>query len=174
MAAFLVDYCVAIGLGPGTAGLVLAAGSVAAIGARVVVGWLADPRSGGNVLVIATMLTVSGLVLASFPFVSSVAAVLAVTVVAYATGWGWPGLFHFTVVRSHPHAPVAATGVTQAGVYLGGVSGPWAFGSTIDQFGYIAAWRGASGSFLIAAVLMLVGRILARRAWRPTADIGQR
>lgn len=174
MASFLVEYAVAVGVRPGLAGVVLALGSITAVSARLAVGWLADRRGGGNLLLVTGMLVVGSAAVATFPRVSTAGPILAVTVLAYAVGWGWPGLFNFTVVRRNPQAPAVATGITQAGVYAGGVVGPLTFGLLVTSSGYPAAWYATSASLLTAAVLMVIGRSLARRAWLPPPGSGDR
>lgn len=169
MATFVVDYGVAAGVAADRAGVVLALGSLAAVTMRVVLGWLADRRRGGNLGIVAAMLVVGAAAVAAFPTATTAPALLAVTVVAYAVGWGWPGLFNFTIVRRNPQAPAAATGVTQVGVYVGGVAGPLVFGVLAQRAGYPTAWWTAAGWLVVAAALMLVGRVLARRAWLPQA-----
>lgn len=169
MATFVVDYGVAAGVAADQAGMVLALGSVAAVTMRVALGWLADRRRGGNLSIVTAMLVVGALAVAAFPAATTASTLLAVTLVAYAVGWGWPGLFNFTIVRRNPQAPAAATGVTQVGVYVGGVAGPLTFGVVAERAGYPTAWWTAAGWLLVAAALMLFGRALARRAWLPRA-----
>ena len=41
------------------------------------------------------------------------------SLLAFTFGWGWSGLFTFSVVRRNPRAPAASTGVTMTGVYVG-------------------------------------------------------
>lgn len=170
MATFLVDYAVTVGIPPGPAGLVLAIGSLAAIVSRISMGWLADRRRGGNLIVVGMMLAVGAAAVAALPLFSTWGALVIVTSFAYAVGWGWPGLFNFAVVRRNPQAPAAATGVTQTGVYIGGVSGPTVFGLLVGEFGYAVAWRWAAVWLVIGAILIFVGRRLALRAWRPGWD----
>lgn len=169
MATFVVDYGVAAGVAADQAGVVLALGSVAAVTVRVALGWLADRRRGGNLGIVTAMLVVGAGAVAAFPAATTASTLLAVTLVAYAVGWGWPGLFNFTIVRRNPQAPAAATGVTQVGVYVGGVAGPLTFGVLAERAGYPTAWWTAAAWLLVAAALMLLGRALARRAWRPRA-----
>jgi MFS family permease len=157
LGAFLVEYVVSTGWSPAAGGAVLAAGSVAGICARVGMGWLADKGAAGTLWVVAAQLAVGALAFAVLPLVDAGAVVL-VVLLAFAAGWGWPGLFNFLIVRHNPAAPAAATGVTQAGVYTGGVLGPLAFGFVVERSGYDLAWMGAAGSLLLAAVLVVMGR----------------
>jgi predicted MFS family arabinose efflux permease len=159
LGAFLVESAVSGGLAPGRAGLLLALGSGVGISARVLAGWVADRRDGGHLPVVAGLLAAGAggfaLLAAGGPL-----ALLVGTVLAFGAGWGWNGLFNFAVVRVNRNAPAAATGITQAGVLLGGVTGPWAFGTAVERASYPQAWLGAAAVALGAAGLMLVGRRL--------------
>lgn len=170
MGAFAVEYAVAVGIDPGPAGLVLGVGGLSAIISRIAMGALADRRDGSNLLVATGMLAVGAAAVLTFPHVRTVGPMALVVVVVYAIGWGWAGLFNFAVVRRHRHAPAAATGITQIGVYGGGVIGPVTFGLMVTHLSYAFAWRAAAVVMFAAAVLMFVGRAMARRAWREPVD----
>jgi hypothetical protein len=77
---------------------------------------------------------------------------------AFAAGWGWPGLFNFAVVRSNPGAPAAATGVTQTGASGGAAVGPVLFGVVVEAAGYGTAWLVSGALALAALVAILAGR----------------
>jgi MFS family permease len=158
LAAFLVDAGVAAGLREGSAGLLLAAASVTGVAVRAVTGWLADRRPRGRLRAVAAMLVVgaAGFVLLAtarpgWPFVAG-------GLLAFGAGWGWPGLFHFTIVDLHRQAPAAATGITQTGTYAGSAAGPLAVGVVIEQASYTAAWLCSAALALGAAAAMLAGR----------------
>jgi predicted MFS family arabinose efflux permease len=172
MAGFVVEYAVSVGIPTGTAGLILAVGSITAVSVRIGVGWSADRRTGGSLRVVIAMLASGGVAFACFPFATSVVTLGIVTVLAYAFGWGWPGLFNLAIIRGNPHAPAAATGVTQVGAYAGGVSGPLVFGLLVAGFGYRTAWWSSACWLLLAAALMALGRRAARRAWLPATRTG--
>jgi predicted MFS family arabinose efflux permease len=72
--------------------------------------------------------------------------------VAFALGWGWPGLFNLAVVDLHREAPGAATGISQSGIYVGAAIGPAAYGLLSSAIGYAAAWGVAGALSLVAAV----------------------
>jgi len=155
LAAFLVLGGVSAGLTPGLAGITLSVGSAWGIAARLTLGWIADRRHGGA-LGMVTWLLVAGA--AGFAALSSgVVPWLHVlgTLLGFGAGWGWPGLFNLAIVRSHPEAPAAATGVTQTGVYAGGVLGPPAFGLIVETASYRAAWLAAAAALLLAAGLII-------------------
>jgi predicted MFS family arabinose efflux permease len=71
--------------------------------------------------------------------------------VAFALGWGWPGLFNLAVVDLHREAPGAATGISQTGIYVGAAGGPAAYGLLSSAIGYAAAWGVAGALSLVAA-----------------------
>lgn len=170
--AFVVGYVVAVGVDAGTAGWILAIGSVAGISARVSMGWFADRRDGGNLVVVALMLLGGAAAVAVLSVVDTALPLAVATALAYALGWGWPGLFNFAVVRSHTQTPAAATGVTQVGVYLGGVTGPLTFGLLVSRFGYPTAWRMVTAAMIVAAILMLGGRRQMSRRQQHAAVTG--
>jgi MFS family permease len=84
-------------------------------------------------------------------------------VLAFAAGWGWPGLFNFAVVKTNPRAPAAATGITQTGASGGAAVGPLVFGLVAEAASYEAAWL-VSGAFALSALTaILVGRRMLLR-----------
>lgn len=171
MAAFVVEYAVHVGIEPGPAGFILALGSVIGVSARVGAGWLADRLGRGSLKMVIVMVGSGVVAFAAFPLVDTLVPLAIVTVLAYVVAWGWPGLFNLAIIRGNRHAPAAATGITQVGAYAGGVSGPFLFGLLVSQYGYSVAWWTASGWLLVAAILMFVGRVTARRIWlQPVGD----
>ena len=170
-AAFLVESAVAIGLTATAAGVLLGTGSAFGIAARVLVGWLADRRSGGYLTVITVMMAGGAVAMALFA-TGTPAAYYVGTVLVFAFGWSWPGLLTFAVVRLNPAAPAVATGYTQTGVFAGGATGPLVFGLLVSTGGYVLAWSAAALAMLAASVFMFLGRRmlladLARRAVVP-------
>jgi predicted MFS family arabinose efflux permease len=162
LGTFLVDSAVNRGLAPGIAGLTLTLGSVACLMARVGGGWLVDRRGAhGDVTTVAVLLLVGavGLALLAAP---GTAALAVGVLLGFGFGWAFPGLVNVAVVQLHPHAPAAATSITQTGVYAGGCAGPLAFGATAASHGYPTAWLGAAAAMLVAAGLILLGRHLLR------------
>jgi MFS family permease len=162
LGAFLVESSVAAGLRVETAGLLLASGSAANIVVRVAFGRLADGMSGGRLLLVAAMLAVG---VAGFGMLATgeVALILPGALLAFAAGWGWPGLFNFAVVKTSPGAPAAATGITQTGASGGAALGPLVFGLVAEAASYEAAWL-VSGAFALSALTaILVGRRMLLR-----------
>ena len=75
---------------------------------------------------------------------------------------GWAG---------RPDAPAAATGVTQAGLYVGGMLGPLAFGAIAERVGFSAAWTAAAASLGVAAVMTFVGRRVLAHGLRARPEL---
>ena len=163
LGAFLVVAAVQVGLSPGQAGLLLAAGSGLSVAVRLAAGWDADRRTGGHLTVVTAMLGSGALGMALLA-TGSPALLLPAVVLAFALGWGWPGLLNLAVVRLHPSAPAAATSVSQGGVFLGAALGPVLFGLVVELASFRAAWSAAAVALLAAAGLMRVGRRLLEPA----------
>ena len=89
------------------------------------------------------------------------------TVVAYAFGWGWNGLFNQVVVAVRPDRIAAATGMTQGGVFLGGTVGPLSFAAIVHAHGYEPAWLIAAGAALAAVVTVVTATCIAHRTGQP-------
>jgi MFS family permease len=172
--SFHVESVVAAGIGPGSAGLLYALGSVAGVAGRVLWGWLGDVVSGGRLIIVAGLIAVGALATAMFALSTRTAVLVLATVLVFGCGWGWNGLFNFAVVRLNPRAPGAATGITQTGTYLGGVAGPVLFGLAVDRWSYGPAWLGAGAVSLAAAAAVAAGRraLRADRARRLGAVTG--
>jgi Na+/melibiose symporter-like transporter len=123
LGANLVGSAVDAGISEAGAGLAIAAGSAASLVVRVALGQRADRRSSYGLGVVAALLLAGS---AGFALMASEQTLVFLigTMVAFALGWGWPGLFNLSVVASHRGAPAAATGVTQTGIYVGAAAGP--------------------------------------------------
>ncbi len=159
LGAFYVESAVSRGLSSGLAGFLLAAGGLSGITGRVLWGWQADRRDGRHLPRVAVLLLGGACGSLLLAYSSGRMVVLAAgTVLAFAAGWGWPGLFNFAVVRHNRSAPAAATGITQTGVYVGAVIGPPGFGWLVEHVSYTSAWLAAAGALIVAACLVTVGR----------------
>lgn len=171
LGAFLVVSAVTSGVSPGTAGFLLGGGSAVGIAVRLLVGWWADSRTGGHLVIVAAMLG-SGAFGMALLATTSVPFLVPGTVLAFGLGWSWPGLLTFAVVRLNPGAPAVATSITQTGVFAGGATGPLLFGLLVEAGSYRVAWSAAALALLVAALLMTVGRrmLLADRARRTVAS----
>lgn len=154
LGAYLVASAVDVGIAEGVAGLLAAAGSAVSLLSRVALGERADRRRDYGFAAVVALLVSGSLGFALLATGEAALFVLGVFV-AFALGWGWPGLFNLAVVDLNREAPGAATGVTQTGIYLGAAAGPAAYGVVSAELGYSAAW-GVSGALCIGAALALL------------------
>jgi predicted MFS family arabinose efflux permease len=165
LGAYLVASAVDVGVAEGTAGLLAALGSGLSLAVRISLGARADRRSAYGLEVVVLLLLAGSLGFALMATDAAAPFVLG-ALVAFALGWGWPGLFNLAVVDSHRDTPGAATGVSQTGIYVGAAGGPIAFGALYAEAGYDAAWLAVAASTLLAAgVFSLAAR--ANRRLRP-------
>jgi MFS family permease len=164
LGAYLVTTAVAAGLGEADAGLLLAVGSGLSILARVAVGWRADRQRSHRLTPMVAMLA-GGAVGFALLAVSEPLAVVVGALLAFALGWGWPGVFNLSVVSRHLEAPAAASGVTQTGIYAGAAAGPALFGLLAATASLAAAWTVTAGLALGGAALVA----LAERRYRAPA-----
>lgn len=165
--AFVASSGAERGLGPAQVAAVQVVGSLCCIGLRVLASSRGSRFPGAQVLGgVAAMLLVGtiGYVLLATP--SAVLFCLG-AVIAYAFGWGWNGLFNLSVSRARAGRVSAATGLTQGGVFLGGVLGPLLFAWVLDTRGLGAAWLAvAVGAF--AASLSIT---YAARRWAGVEEV---
>ena len=167
LAAFLVDATVSGGFSPASAGILLSIGSLSSVVVRVAVGSFVDARSFPLLPLVSMMLAAGAAGLAGLSLTTSPALVVVAAVVSYLGIWGWTGVFTLAIVRANPSAPAAATGVTQAGLYCGGVVGPSVFGYLAGTAGYQVAWR-------VTAAMAVLGAIgIGLSALRPPAIAGR-
>lgn len=148
-----------VGLTPSEAGILMAAGSALNILVRVGSGHRADLRHGRNLPVVAAQMVIGAASLAALS-ISSPWTFVPAALLAFGVGWSWPGLLLYAVVRVARDAPGVASGVVQAGAFAGGAAGPVLFGLTVETLGYATAWRIAGLLFLVAAILVMLGRRL--------------
>jgi predicted MFS family arabinose efflux permease len=150
LGAYLVASAVDVGIAEGAAGALSAAGSATSLLARIALGHRADRRRdyGFSTMVALLVAGAGGFALLA---VGEPAPFVAGAFVAFALGWGWPGLFNLAVVDLHREAPGAASGVSQTGIYVGAAAGPAAYGLLSAEIGYPAAWGVVGGLSLVAA-----------------------
>lgn len=136
------------------------AGSVSCIAARILAAWRGSHLEAHRML--AVLAALFGLGFCGFlllawgtPWSFAIGAVL-----AYACGWGWNGLFNLGVARARPGRVAASTGLTQGGVFLGGMAGPLLFALLIRVGGYGDAWvaMALTGVGAAAAILYAASR----------------
>lgn len=154
--AFFVNSAVWSGTSPDAAGLLLAAGSVAAVATRVIAGLASDRMSIGHLKLCAGMLAVgsSGFVLLAIGHSETVALGI---IIALAGAWGFNGVFWLAMVRAFPANPGAITGALSPGGYIGAAAGPIAFGFLAERVGYSFAWASGGAIALLAVLSMLFG-----------------
>lgn len=159
LGTFTVGAAVESGFSESVAGTLLAAGSLASIIARVGYGMVADRRRSDGLTGLALLMGSGALVFLALTQTAGTAFAL-LTVIAFATGWGWPGLLTYAVVHANEGTPAASTAITQAGVFLGAGTGPVVLGWLIDTFSYEAAWL--TVAVALAVAMSMVG--IVRRA----------
>ena len=162
LGSFFVLSSVETGVEEASAGVLLMAGSVVGIVARLGMGASADRSSLSPWHMLTAMYAVAGLAFVGLS-VGSKPMLFAAMPFAFATSFAWPGLYHLAVVRSNPSAPGAATGITMTGGFAGAVTGPLLFGLLVEAAGYAWAWGViAITSGAAAAVMAVVGRLIER------------
>lgn len=140
---FLTESAVAMGMAPGSAGLLLAAGGVAGILTRLGTGLRADRRPGPQLGTIAGLMAIGA---ATIGLAASGNTLLLVvgTLGAFSGGWGWSGLLFLSLVRASPASPGAVAGIGLTGLAIGNAVGPLAFGAAAQGLSFEAAWAGAA------------------------------
>ena len=162
LGAFLVNAAVDAGIDEGAAGLLVSGGSAVGIAMRLLAGRRADRRDGGHLRVVSLMLLAGSVAYLAYATERPWPLIVA-TPLAFGAGWGWPGLFNLAIVRAHPTAAAAASGVTQTGTYFGAVAGPVVFGLVVERSSYRAAWLLAAAFAVLGAATIAFGRSLIRK-----------
>jgi cyanate permease len=162
--AFYVDSAVPAGTSAQVAGLLFAAGSLGAIMTRIVAGYACDRMHGGYLKLCATLIAIGciglGLLATNTPAAMGVGVLLAL-----GFGWGFNGVFWFSLVRAFPKSPGALTGAVMPGGLIGGTVGPLGFGVVADVFGYPVMWTSVAVLAAAAAVaIFLVGNLVPDHA----------
>ncbi len=161
LTGFSVSASVAGGMPQDAAGLLLTAGSLLGMSTRIVAGWFADRASRGSLLLVVGMLVIGSVGFASLALApGSVPLIVAATLIAFVGAWGYQGLVLLVVARTNPGAPAVAMAIVRIGPNSGAVIGPLVFGAIVERAGYAAAWGAAAGATLVAAALVLAGRVL--------------
>jgi predicted MFS family arabinose efflux permease len=158
LSVFYVLSAVAAGVPVGEAGLWLAIGSVAAIVARLLAGWMADRRDTPSLHVVARLMLIGAIGFVFLSHAENIVLLVSGTLLAFVAGWGWPGLFQLTVTRSNEEAPAAAVGFTQTGAFVGSAAGPLLFGWLVEVASYDVAWCVSAAALVISAFIMLRGQ----------------
>jgi MFS family permease len=162
LGVFFVDATVAAGFSPAMAGWLQALGSTVGVAARLVAGRVADTRATGHLRLVALMLA-SGALGYVLLGVGGTWAIVVGTVLAFALGWGWVGVFFFAIVRLNPESPGAATGLVQTGDFAGSLVGPIVFGTLATGDSYRTAWLVAAALAVLAAAAANAADVRVRR-----------
>ena len=143
------------GIADRPAGLLLSLGAGFGVAVRLAIGTRLDAMTRSPFTFAAALSSVGavGVLLLAIP---SQGITVAATVIAFGSGWVWPVLTNFGIVRANAHAAAAATGLTQTGVYIGVFAGPLLSGYLIDWFGYGPMW-------IVIAAIMVVGAVVVAR-----------
>ncbi len=151
---FLVRSLTDAGFGRAAAGSVQVVGSVTLIGLRVGWGGLMDERPALDRFAFSAGLLTIGTV--AFPMIATGHVVVATigALLAYSFGWSWPGVVHLATVEHNPDATGAASGVLQAAIFVGAMTGPALFGVVADIHGFAWAWMMVCAFGATAATLM--------------------
>lgn len=157
LGSFVASWGFEIGLSATTTGLLMAVGSAGSIVVRVLSGWRADGRRGANLPVVAAQMFAGAACLAGVA-IGTPGTVLGFGFLAFSVGWAWPGLLLFAVARLGRDTPARASGVVQAGAFVGGAVGPMLFGTMAGSVGFRPTWLVAAGCFVVAGSLVLVAR----------------
>jgi predicted MFS family arabinose efflux permease len=96
------------------------------------------------------------------------AVIAAGSLLAFASGWGWPGLFHLSLTRLRPDAAATATGIAMTGIFVGSALGPLCFGALAEHVSYSAAWWFGATTLFTGSLFIRAGRrmLIAERARR--------
>lgn len=154
---FLTDSAVSMGMTPANAGLLLAAGSLAGIAARIAAGYLADRTGGPQFRLISVMLAIGAVTMLLGGTGNTLLLILG-TLGAFTGGWAWTGIYFLSLVKSHPERPGAVAGIGTAGLGMGNAAGPVLFGFVAATWSFGASWVWAALVAGAAALLMAVAR----------------
>ncbi len=155
-AGFLVLFAVSRGFSPETAALVLALGSAAGIAARISFGFYADRATSGHFRFVQVLMLGGALGFVVLSLANNLWVLIVGTLMGFAMGWAWNGVFHFAIIRSQPERSAFSTGVIQAAMMAGATVGPPVFG-LVSESSYCAAWLVLAAAMLVSVVLVSLG-----------------
>lgn len=163
VAIFLVPSATDSGVTPALAGSLLAVGGAAGIVGRLTSGWLRDRMTFDGIIAAAALIGVGMVGLAMLAVGVDGLLLVVATFVFFGGGWGWAALFTHAVARAHPNSSGRATGISQTGIFGGGVIGPGTVGVVIERFGYRAGWLVALLLTGVGVTLLLAGNMALKR-----------
>lgn len=158
LGTYLVSAAVDGGFTESAAGTLQFAGSGASIVIRLVSGVVSDRRRIAGYAGLMVLMGTGALAFVALPGVAGLS-FAAVVVLAYMTGWGWPGLMTYTVVDANRSSVASSSALVQAGVFVGAGGGPLGIGLAVDRWGYDAAWS-------IVAVSLTLGTFIVALTYR--------
>ncbi len=146
------------GVSPQVVGAVQIAGSLTCIVARIIASASGGRHEGADSLRAVGAMLAGGALGYVLLGTGSGWGFLVGALVAYGLGWGWNGLFNLSVTQARPHCIAAVTGLTQGGVFLGGVCGPLLFAAVAGNGRYGPAWYVIAIAAAASAVLIAQAR----------------
>ncbi len=162
LSTYLVAAAVDGGFSESAAGLLLFAGSAASIAGRIAAGAVTDRMGGRGFGAMAVLTGAGAVVFLALPAAGGTAFAVLVPV-AFATGWGWPGLMTYLVVNANTTTTAASSSITQAGIFVGAGVGPLVLGWLVDSVSFDAMWLVVSAALALAATgVAAVGTTAAR------------
>jgi cyanate permease len=154
LGGFLVTVAVTSGWTEKAAAQLLIQGSLAGLGVRLLVGWIANQQYRRSLHFLTLLLCLGALGFGLLALNRSTTWTMG-TLIAFGAGWGWSGVFHLAVVLVNSEAPARATGLTQAGTFAGAAIGPFVFGLMAEHASFSNAWWLAALWQIIAAGLVV-------------------
>ncbi len=157
LGTFHVDAALELGFSEAAAGIILALGSLVSIAVRALYGHIADKYDSAGFGFIAG-LTLAGAAAFIALAVTGTPGFVMMTLVAFATGWAWPGLVTYSVVRANEGRPAGSTAITQSGIFMGAGLGPAGVGWLVQQTSYPVAWVVVAGALIVSSGVVLFVR----------------
>jgi cyanate permease len=164
----LVTAAVTSGWTETAAAHLLIQGSLAGLGVRLLVGWIANQQYRRSLDFLTLLLCFGAIGFGLLALNRGTTWTLG-TLMAFGAGWGWSGVFHLAVVLANDEAPALATELTQAGTFAGAALGPFVFGLLAEHASFSNAWWLAALWQIIAAVLVVASR--RSFVYRPKQDV---
>ncbi|MEX2533126.1 MAG: MFS transporter [Nitriliruptoraceae bacterium] len=155
---FFVQTAVSAGWEEIPAGRLFAIASFGSISVRIAAGWAVDRFHLDGFVWMASLLAVGSTTFLLLGFSRHSFLFGMVYVAGFAFGWGWPGLFLYTVATKNQSRVAVASGIAQAGVWVGGVVGPYTFGMIADRWSFSEAFFGASMLCLLGVIFVLYSK----------------
>lgn len=155
LSAFFVDSLVVGGMGNGAAAGLLTVGGLSCVVGRLTLGQLVDWLRIPPYLMVTTVMASGSVGFALLGLTHGVGPVVVASVVAFALGWGWPGLLLVASVERQAF-PARSSARVQTGTFAGLVAGPAGFGLVAQTSSHATGWLVCAGLLLTAAGLVFV------------------